>query len=110
MKSLQFLVAGSSESPYKVTFTIEGRNLNAHCTCRASKFSQYCKHRLSLLSGDTRALASDNESDIETLLGWLPGSDVESAIEELNVATAIALDAKKKLIKAKKMVAKAMNS
>lgn len=110
MEQLQFLVQGSADEPYRVTFTIEGENLNAFCTCPAGENGQYCKHRLNLLAGDSRGIVGDGAQQIPVLLGWLVGSDVEAAIEQVHDAEKGFLLAKKRLADAKKRVAAAMRS
>jgi uncharacterized Zn finger protein len=108
MQELQFLVQGSSPEPYRVTFTIVDKNLNAYCTCPAGQNGQYCKHRFGLLAGDTRKLVGPNEDEVRTLLQWLEGSDVEEALEAVHAAERDFLRAKKALAEAKKNVALAM--
>lgn len=110
MKEIQFLVQGSSPEPYRVTFSIDGKNLNSFCTCPAGQNGQYCKHRFNLLAGDTRKLVSDNADEVPTVLNWLSGSDVEAAIEKVHEAERVFLDAKAALSQAKKNVAIAMRS
>jgi uncharacterized Zn finger protein len=46
MEEICFLVQGSAEEPYKVTFRKKGNNLSAYCTCPAGENGQYCKHRI----------------------------------------------------------------
>ncbi len=72
MDTIKFLIQGSADEPYQVTFTKEG--------------------------------------DVETILKWLVGSDVEAAMDVVHEATRLALDAKKNLQQAKKNVAKAMRT
>ena len=110
MDTIKFLIQGSADEPYQVTFTKEGDNLNAFCSCPAGKNGQYCKHRFNLLGGSTKSIESGNEGDVETILKWLVGSDVEAAMDVVHEATRLALDAKKNLQQAKKKVAKAMRT
>jgi len=105
-----FLIQGSSENPYKVTFTFNSQgNLNAFCTCPAGQKGQYCKHRMSILRGDGKAIVSGNQNDIVVVRDWLTGSDVEMAIHDLGEAEAAAEEANKQLSKAKKALATAMH-
>lgn len=53
MEDICFLVQGSAEEPYKVTFKKNGSNLSAYCTCPAGENCQFCKHRFRMaLSGN----------------------------------------------------------
>jgi len=108
VQTLKFLVQGSAESPYEVTFTLDGNNLNAYCSCPAGKNGQYCKHRLSILAGESGSVVSGNQEDILIAKSWLPGTDVEIAIHNIAEAQHEFDEAKKKLSIAKKQLAKAM--
>lgn len=110
MKTIEFLVKGSSPDPYHVTFTKDGDNLNAFCTCPAGENGQYCKHRFSILSGSENSVVSENKEQVATVQSWLPGSDLEVALMDLAEAEHEYDHAKKHLSKAKKNVAKAMRS
>lgn len=104
----EFLIQGSEKSPYKVVFLKSGNNIQADCTCRAGIVGMLCKHRLSILDGDNRAVVSDNTDEVAEVASWLAGSPVGEAIAEV-----VALEAQKKSIEsriktAKKMVSKAL--
>ncbi|MDO6564658.1 SWIM zinc finger family protein [Amphritea sp. 1_MG-2023] len=83
MKTIKFLVEGSSPEPYLVTFTKDGDSLNAFCTCPAGENGQYCKHRLGILSGSKQFLVCENKEQVSTIQLWLLGSDLEAALREL---------------------------
>lgn len=110
MNKLEFLVKGSRPEPYHVTFTKDGDNLNAFCTCPAGENGQYCKHRFSILAGSKKSILSDNANDVSVVQSWLPGSDLELAFSELAEAEHVYDHAKRRLSLAKKNVAKAMRS
>lgn len=110
MKKVEFLVQGSASEPYLVTFTKEGDNLNAFCTCPAGENGQYCKHRFGILSGSEKSIVSENKAQVPIIESWLPGSDVEAALMTLAEAEHEHDHAKKRLSLAKKGVAKAMRS
>jgi len=105
---IKFLVKGSSAVPYTVSFTLDGLNLNAFCTCPAGKKGQYCKHRMSILRGESEAVVSSNIDEIPIVRTWLKGSDVELAIHNIAEAEHDIDEAKKKLTLAKSALAKAM--
>lgn len=108
MKKIEFQVQGSAPEPYRVTLINDEKYLNALCTCPAGQNGQYCKHRLAILSGDTRAIISMNENQVVTIRDWLRGTDIEKALIELAQAEHEHLAAKKRLTVAKKKVAQAM--
>jgi hypothetical protein len=101
----EFLVQGSEIAPYKVVFKKNGPNLKATCNCRAGMNRLLCKHRLSILDGDTKAVVSDNTDQVHEIASWLTGSNLGNAISEV-----VALEVEKKAIdekikRAKKIVA-----
>lgn len=110
MNELRFLVQGSAAEPYEVTFVKDGESLTAICTCPAGQHGNFCKHRISILEGDTRGIASDNVAAASQVATWLPGTDVESALAELRRAEKLATADKETLTAARKKLARAMNS
>jgi len=110
MQELVFLVKGSSAEPYEVTFIKDGASLTALCTCPAGTYGNFCKHRISILDGNTKAILSDNAEQAAIVLGWLPDTDVEAALSEMRKAEKIADPEKKALNVAKRKLARAMNS
>lgn len=107
MDELRFLVQGSAEAPYKVTFQKNGNNLSAYCTCPAGDNGQYCKHRFNILGGITYGIVSGNEADVKTVASWLHGTDVEKALNRVFEAEEQFESAKKELSAAKKRLAEA---
>ena len=110
MEELVFLVKGSAADPYEVTFIKDGTSLTAICTCPAGTYGNFCKHRISILDGNSDAISSDNANQATTVVGWLPGTDVEAALSEMREAEKIADPDKKALNAAKRKLARAMNS
>ena len=106
---IKFLVQGSSNSPYEVTFIVEGKNLNAFCTCPAGEKNQSCKHRMAILRGETDAVVSANKDEASIVRSWLAGSDIELAIHDLAEAEHDFEEARKKRDRAKKALVKAMH-
>jgi hypothetical protein len=105
MDELRFLVQGSAEAPYRVTFQKKGNNLSAYCTCPAGDNGQYCKHRFNILGGITDGIVSSNEQDAKIVESWLPGTDVEAAWNEVMDAEEKFESAKRELSAAKKRLA-----
>lgn len=105
-----FLVQGSSPEPYKVVFTRRSNiNLSAHCSCPAGENGLYCKHRLDILAGNTKAVLNANSDDITTVRSWLIGSHLEKALLRANELEEEAARIKKALTLAKAGLAKAMH-
>jgi uncharacterized Zn finger protein len=107
---LKFLVKGSAADPYEVTFIKDGNSLTAVCTCPAGQFGNFCKHRISILDGKGGDISSENADQVSIIVGWLAGTDVESALAEMRAAEKDATSDKKALDSAKKKLARAMNS
>lgn len=109
MQEARFEVQGSADEPYRVHFVrSEDGNLSAYCTCPAGENGQYCKHRFRILDGVTKDIVSGNEREVAVVAGWLPGSDVERAMEVVAQAEKEAASAKRSLSQAKKLLATAM--
>ena len=98
---IDFLVQGSSEEPYEVTFSKEGESFTVRCTCTAGEYGQSCKHRLNILDGRRNNIVSDNLEDVDIIQTWLPGSSLESALNRVKEAEKLADEAKKNLSAAK---------
>jgi len=110
MQTIKFLVQGSADEPYEVTFQKEGKNLSAFCTCAAGQNGQYCKHRFQILEGNTEGIVSGNIEQVSTIVAWLPGTDVAETITALAIAEREFDRAKKVVTNAKKNLASAMRS
>ena len=102
------LVKGSSAEPYEITFIKDGNSLTALCSCPAGQYGNFCKHRIAILDGVFSAIVSDNRQAAQTILDWLPGTDVEAALKALrDVEVSGDRDA---IAAAKRKLARAMNS
>lgn len=110
LQQLIFLVKGSSPEPYEVTFIKDGDSLTAICTCPAGTYSNFCKHRISILDGNAKAITSENIDEAATVVEWLKGTDVEEALSEMRAAEKLADPEKKELNAAKRKLARAMNT
>ena len=110
MHSIDFLVQGSAPGPYHVTFKKAGSSLTAICTCPAGEVGQYCKHRLRILAGETTGIVSDNHAAVSEVRSWLPGTDVELAILELEKVEQEFEDARKRVSLSKKRLARTLMS
>lgn len=106
MEKIKFSVQGSAEEPYIITFTKEGLNLNAYCTCPAGENGLYCKHRFRILDGLTENIISNNLQDVQKVLSWLPGTDIETALVRCKNAEKSFEMAKSELQLAKKNIVK----
>ena len=110
MDNIVFYVKGRDPEAYKVTFIKKGDNINALCNCRAGVNGLHCKHRLNILAGKDLNLVSENKEQISIVQSWLPGSDLELAFCDLAEAEHEMDLAKKKVAKAKKLIAISMRS
>ena len=110
MDRIQFLVQGSADVPYKVTFQKDGNKLSAFCTCPAGENGQYCKHRLLILENIGMGVVSDNADQVAVVSGWLPGTSVASALEAVASAEQELDRAKILLTAAKKTLAATMRA
>ena len=107
MDDICFLVQGSAEEPYRVTFRRDGNNLSAYCTCPAAENSLYCKHRVNIFCGITNGIVSANEAKVKVVNLWLQGTDVEIALNAVIDAEKKYKRAKLELSAAKKRLARA---
>jgi uncharacterized Zn finger protein len=110
MEELTLHVKGSSSDPYELTFVKDGDSLTALCNCPAGTFGNLCKHRVAILDGDNAAVIDDDVGKTGAVVGWLVGTDVESALAELREVEANKDSSKPDLAAAKRKLAKAMNS
>lgn len=108
MQTIKFLIQGSSEVPYEVSFYFDGQNMNALCTCQAGQNGQICKHRLDTLNGDTSKIVSDNRSDVKLVLELFRGTPLENKLKQLKDAEKELEIVKKKVEATKKEIAKIM--
>lgn len=107
MPEINFMVKGSAEDPYEVTFLKNDDKLLVFCTCPAGENRRHCKHRVAIMNGSGSNIVSDNSADIATVQAWLAGTDVETALRELNAA--VDQGDAKILAAAKLKLARAMN-
>lgn len=108
-QQITFLVQGSGEQAYKVSFLLSDHALNAFCTCQAGQNGTMCKHRLSILTGSTAGILSNNVHEVEVVVAQLPGTPLAKALDQLVAAEIAAERAKVELASAKKAVARAMH-
>ncbi len=94
----RFRVEGSEPDPYEVTFVQHSPgNISVYCTCKAGQKGEHCKHRLQLIGADVTDLVSDNVDELDVVLSWISGSDIERALDEISAAER-AVDAAKKVV------------
>ena len=110
MSEITFKVQGSESDPYVVTFAKDGANLTATCSCRAGKLGQYCKHRLNILLGDTDGMVGGDPADVAVVVSWLPGSDVEEALQQLAAAEAVAAKAQAEVVGLRKALGRKLSN
>lgn len=110
LSELIFQVKGSSEEPYEITFIKDGDSLTALCSCPAGQYGNFCKHRIAILDGNAKAIVSDNADQVATIVDWLQGTDVGTALGEFRAIEASRDEPKSALVAAKRKLARAMNS
>jgi predicted outer membrane lipoprotein len=106
---LIFHVQGSNTDPYVVTVT-KSDELLIFCTCSAGQLGQACKHRLSILSGDTSAIVSANQQEAQHLTHWLLGTKLAAALAAVDIAEKELVLAKKRASDAKKALGRVMTA
>lgn len=110
MAQLEFLVKGSAKDPYEVIFIKDDENLTAICTCPAGTYGNVCKHRVSIIEGNGKSIVSENAADIETIVTWVVGTDVEAALKALRDAEAAGGGSTDAVKDAKRDLARALNN
>ena len=105
---IQFLVKGSLDEPYEVVFMKDGEKISATCTCTAGIYGRSCKHRLNIIDGKRANIVSDNANEVEIIQTWMPGSQIESALREIEFAEQRAALAKQEVSEAKTRLAQIM--
>lgn len=81
MDELSFLVQVSSTTPHcTVTIRRNGDHLTASCTCEQGGAGTVCRHRLSILSGQTKWVISDNLLSVKRVLTWVASTDIGQTI------------------------------
>jgi uncharacterized Zn finger protein len=108
METIKFLVQGSSNEPYEVTFYFDGQNMNALCTCQAGQNGQLCKHRLEILDGNNSKIVSPNKADSKKIVTLFKGTPLESKLRQLNEVEKELEFLKKKVELTKKELVKIM--
>lgn len=108
MERLTFEVLGSRDDIYTVTFEKGGEKLHAFCTCQAGQNRTYCKHRFSLMNGESGHIVSDNKDDLERLRVMLQGTELEEKYIAVFEAERVYATSKRELDKAKIELARAM--
>ncbi|MEO5352273.1 MAG: hypothetical protein H7835_03555 [Magnetococcus sp. XQGC-1] len=81
MDELSFIVQVSNGTPHcSVTIGKEGDKLTALCSCDSGGAGTLCKHRLSILSGQTKWVISDNIAGVKLVRSWVAMTDVGQTI------------------------------
>jgi uncharacterized Zn finger protein len=106
MTTYKFLIQGSSSQPYETLFYVTDNNISGTCTCSAGINGQSCKHRLNILSGDTKGIISGNESDVELVRQAFKNTPLESKLNQLAEIEKDMEDIKKRINETKKEIAR----
>lgn len=109
MNEIKFLVQGSASEPYQVEFIRKDKEqLIANCNCPAGSVRRPCKHRFSILEGSRKGVVSDNKNDVEIVLDWLVGTELEEMLNQLSQLEKQMDLLKNETTKKKKLLAKVM--
>ena len=109
MDELLFEIQGSEIEPYQIRIVRrDNRSVSAYCTCQAAGNGMHCKHRVGLLTGKPEGVIGKREADIETVVSWVKGSEVEMILSELQQAASQIELLKSRISELKKLLAKAM--
>lgn len=107
-QSIEFDVRDPTLVECRVTFVKSGDNLSVFCTCEMGRRQQYCAHRLDILRGDTSGIVSDNVAEATSIGQWAVGTDVYSAMLEIEQCEHRAAEADRRLDEAKLRLGVAM--
>ena len=108
-QEIRFLVKGSAKEPYTVEFFKEDNNIKTKCSCPAGRYSTPCKHRISILTGNTMGIVSDNKDDVKKVVTWIENTEIASALDYYLEMKELEKNAKKEADKAKKLFEKVMS-
>jgi hypothetical protein len=108
METITFLIQGSAETPYRVVFAKEEETFTARCSCPAGLKKTYCKHRTSILAGDSNGVSPDDRYQVQTVRGWLKGSKIAEAMQQVEDADELVKTAERNLAMKKRALAAAM--
>jgi uncharacterized Zn finger protein len=115
MQIFEFSVQGSLPEPYTVIIAIEGKSVQATCTCQGALFGSICKHRRGILFDlSLDEMSKEDAQKATEIREQLPGTDVWQAWEHLSLAEREAAKLRKQatalVSKAKKQMAVVMAS
>ncbi len=110
METIKFLVKGSAQEPYNVEFSKENDKITATCSCPAGRYSTHCKHRISILTNNSKNIVSENAEEVATVFSWIKGTEIEEALTYFLEMQELAENAKKEANKAKKYFEKIMSN
>lgn len=105
---IKFLVKGSSEEPYEVSFLHDEGKLYIFCTCQAGLNGTHCKHRISIIMGDLTAVISENADDFAIVEQWLADTEHRTLIHEMSELESAIQNQQKSLKALKKKLARRM--
>jgi len=108
-ETIIFLVQGSAKEPYKVKFSKKDQKITATCTCQAGRFSEYCKHRISILTNKSNDIVSENIEDVQKISSWIANTEIENALNHFIQMQELEKKAKSETKKAKKVFEKIMS-
>ncbi|MHB1116334.1 SWIM zinc finger family protein [Sideroxydans sp.] len=87
---------------YLAGFTVEEGVLNVFCSCPAGELGKWCKHKMALMSGDTKMPGDLDSAVIDELRNLVGKSIFPQLVDAVQQAEKDVLMAKTKLGSAKK--------
>lgn len=110
MAEAHFLVSGSNIEPYRVSIVFRDGQISAICDCPAAGMGWHCKHRINILNGITQGIVSGNKDEVLIVQSWLPGTEVEQALQTLQALEEKLALLKKQVAEAKKSLVRSFDS
>ena len=79
--------SSSHPEPYLVIIKWNGSKISAFCNCRAGELGQLCKHKLQILSCDSKVLFDVKQvDDLNKIAEWVNSSTLLKVFDELEKA------------------------
>ncbi len=110
VRSIHLMVQADDAGPLEMEFRREGSNMSAFCSCSEDK-TTLCSHRIAILTNNLAGLTllDGSEKDVEEIIEFMRGTDVERALQAFLEAGQSMQMASKGYYQAKEALEKAVN-
>lgn len=105
MTTLRFAVRSSSGDDYELTARQTASGVRFSCQCQGAEWGQLCKHRVSLMMGDTKLLSDGKPDEISLLMDWCRQDGVLADLDAISDLENNITRAKASIAKLKKKIA-----